>query len=202
MFVVGNDGSGKTTFTERLAGKAAAMGLRVHRRRYYGSTVRVVFRRLIDTWTDASRRKTAASAGGGPRPRTRNGARARVLLAFLWLYQTAIGLETRLRDLLDRSDLRIVDRSFVDDLVSIGETLRVEVPPSLLRYSSRLFPVRRLYYLSAGDAVEFARILDVDLSKAFHHAKGERYRAMIAQLEPFTPGLRRISTAPRSEASA
>lgn len=198
-YVVGNDGSGKTTFTGRLSRKAEALGMRVHKRRYHASLVRVVFRRVVEAWTGASRQKTAqppGEASGASRPA--GGGRRLLLLAFLWIYQTAIGVESRFRDLFDRADLLIVDRSFVDDLVSTAETLRVEVPASLLRYCCLLFPVRRLYFLSAGDAVEFSRIVDVDLSEAFHREKGKRYRGMIATLEPWTPGLRRISTAPRN----
>ncbi len=216
VFIVGNDGSGKTTFTAKLTDRSEGMGFRVTQRRYYGSLVRVLFRQIIESLTGASRRKTettenlasaplakpaAKTSMPNPARQASGGPRGAALLAFLWVYQTAIGIETRWRDLFSSSDLQIVDRSFIDDLVSIGQTLRVDIPVSLLRYSCWLFPIRRLYFLSAGDDVEFARIADLDLTEAFHTAKGEQYRRLIAEVEPWVPGLRRISTAPRRSPS-
>jgi hypothetical protein len=213
VFVTGNDGSGKSTFANRLRRRATARGMRVGERRYYGSLVRRSFRGLIELLTSASQRKvetaaptttgqdapSSSAAQGAPRQerKQQTGLRRVASLAFLWAYQTAIGIETRLRDWFSCNDLEIIDRSFIDDLVSISQTLRVEIPLSLLRYSCALFPTRRLYYLSAGHDVEYGRIVEMDLSAEFHRAKGERYAAMIAQLEPGFAPLRRISTASR-----
>lgn len=205
VFVVGNDGSGKSTFTKKLRAEAEAEGLSVGNRRYYDNWVRLAFRGLTERITQASKRKmetvekpdpmTGSSGPAKPGSKSsRTGFRAFVAIAFLWIYQTAMGIEMRVRDLFARHDLEINDRSFVDDLVSIAEILRVDIPPSLVAYSSRLFPFRDFYYLSAGHEVEYARIADMDLSAEFHRAKGLRYEKMIESIELHTKKLRRIST--------
>ena len=205
IFVSGNDGSGKSTFTRKLRSRLEARGASVAERRYYGSVVRRALRGVIERLTQASRRKLDGGQSGNAAPEARSAdavrgrsLRSLAVLGFLWTYQTAMGVEARLRDWVSRYDVEIVDRSFIDDLASIAETLKVEPPPALLRYSCALFPVRRLYFLSAGHEIEYARIVEMDSSADFHRAKGERYDALVAACEPALPTLRRISTRGRA----
>lgn len=120
------------------------------------------------------------------------------LLVLLYGYQTCMAIEWRLRDWLCRADVLLTDRGFVDDLVSIVVTVEIEPPTALVKWSARLFPLRRVIYLSAGHEVEYARIVDVDLIPEVHRRKGEHYAAFVGILESQGVCVRRLDTAPRS----
>lgn len=211
IFIAGNDGSGKSTFTRRFCGKASALGVDTDQVRYYGFWVRRGLRGVLERTSQASSRKRATDSQSGPRENEkrsgtgrgsgegRSGPRAVAIIAFLWIYQVAMALECRIRAALACGRMQVLDRCFVDDLVSICATLRVVPPPSLVRFSRHAFPHRRLYYLCGGEKVEFARIEDVDLSADFHRKKHAIYENVVNALEKLDPSLRRISTAPAEE---
>jgi hypothetical protein len=117
-----------------------------------------------------------------------------LLLAALCLYHTSMGVEFRIRSCLCRSDVLLITRSFIDDLASIAETLNIADVSALIRWAVWLFPIRKVYFLSAGDNIEYARILDVDLTREFHRCKGERYRSFVRELEQLGAPVRRIET--------
>jgi len=200
VFIVGNDGSGKSTYARRLAARLEARGWRVRRTGYYDSLVRRCFRGLVEALTGASRRKLVPAPAGSPRDSgerpwaTAGGLRRLGMLAFLSIYQAAMALEWRVRDGLATADVLLCERSFVDDLASVAEVLRVEAPAWLLRCSGRLFPVCRLCYLSAGHDVEYRRIVTLDLSPLVHQRKGERYRQWVRLLSDSGVKIRRIHT--------
>jgi hypothetical protein len=208
IFISGNDGSGKSTFTRRFRGKANALGIETLEMRYYGFFVRRCLRGVLERVSNASSRKRASDSPAPPGAekatpparatgsRGSGGLRGIAILAFLWLYQGAMAIECRIRSALAGSRLQLLDRCFVDDLVSICATLRVAPSPRLIRFSRLAFPHKRLYYLCGGEEVEFARILDMDLSADFHRKKHAIYRDIIDALEPIDPSLRRFSTAP------
>lgn len=105
-----------------------------------------------------------------------------------------MGLEARWRDVTRLNRVVIMDRSYVDDLVSIVEVFDIQVPTALVKWSSWLFPVRTLFYLSAGSEEEFSRIVEVDLSKEVHYRKHERYQQIIEVVESAGVSVRRVDT--------
>ncbi len=206
VYIIGNDGSGKSTYARRFERRAQAFGLRVIRRHYYDAIVRRLFRGLVESAAGVRQRKMAGSPaapdrqrpaeppGGTPR---RHGSLIRRLGggAFLWAYQTAMGVEMRLREWFSPRGVLLVDRGAVDDLISISRTLRLDVPDPLLRWTARLFPARQIIHLSAGAEVELSRIVDVDASPEHHRRKGELYDALISRLESMRAPVRRVNTA-------
>ncbi|MCP5058709.1 MAG: hypothetical protein GY937_18565 [bacterium] len=202
VFISGNDGSGKSTFLRRFNAKAEARGISVERRHYYEGLVRRSLRFALDRrnrlsgWKQSAVTSPGGSSSGRPRPPAR---RSGVLDGVLGLYQFAMAIELGLRLALSAKDLMLVDRSFIDDLISIAETLRIEPPAAFLRRGAAWFPARRYYYLSAGHEAEYARIVDLDLTAAVHRAKGERYADLFAQLEALGAPVRRIDTRPRTK---
>ena len=193
-----------------------ASAMRIH---YYRLKVRTVFRALTERISGVSARKfedgtgpapvvpgrsqppatePATPPGRQPRSRSRTGFASRIrsglLLAFLFGYQLAMSIEMRLRALFVSREYLIVDRSYIDDLVSILGSFRLETPGRLVRLSAWLFPQWRIIYVSAGPEVEFARIVDVDLSESVHFEKSGRYEEMVAILESAGAPIRRVDS--------
>ena len=204
--IIGNDGSGKSTFAQRYAVRLTAAGVRVVRRPYYNSIVRSVLRRPVERLGGVSRRKMgrehpesdpARRDEGRSAISYRRGPQAGLLLALLWVYQLCMAVESRIRDLLCLGGVLIQDRSFVDDLASTLEILRLRTPRTLVKWSARLFPIRRAIYVCAGHEVEYARIVQLDLSPQMHKRKSQRYDTMVELLEISGIPVRRINTAPR-----
>jgi len=108
-----------------------------------------------------------------------------------------MGLETRWRDITGLNRVIIMDRSYVDDLVSIVEIFDIQVPTTLVKWSSWLFPVRTIFYLSAGCEEEFSRIVEVDLSREVHHRKHERYKQIIEVIESAGVSVHHVDTSSR-----
>ena len=202
VFVCGNDGSGKSTFTRRFAAKVRAHGLTAVIRPYYHSSVRRALRAVVERAVGANEKKKQPLsldnvAQENRHMSRRRDMRAKLIGTILWMYQSCMAAEWWARCLLCRADVLVVDRCFVDDLVSTFETLQTEPDEALLRTSCRLFPMRWIYYLSAGNEVEFARITTVDLSPQLHRIKGQRYQQFIALLEQIGAPVKRIDSAPR-----
>ncbi len=202
VFISGNDGSGKSTFLRRFCARAEACGLSIERRHYYEGVVRRLLRFALDRRSRLSglKQDSDPSAKGAGSQSLRHPVRSsRAVDRVLGLYQLAMAMELRLRLAFSHKDLILVDRSFVDDLISIAEMLRVEPSGALLLRGAGWFPVRRFYYLSAGHEAEYARIVDLDLSRSVHRAKGERYAELFAQLEESGSPVRRIDTRSRTK---
>ncbi|MBJ20218.1 MAG: hypothetical protein CL933_12480 [Deltaproteobacteria bacterium] len=211
IFIIGNDGSGKTTYSTRMLERMRASGSSARRIHYYSLSVRSAFRALVDVVSGVSARKLDAEDARRPEPESRSpsatldeptatdsrsasGLRALVLITFLYFYQIAMAIELRLRALVAPTDYLVVDRSYIDDLVSVLESFRLETPRRLVGFSSRLFPRWRMIYVSAGPDIEFARIVDVDLSRAVHFGKNRRYQEMAGILETAGAPLRRVDS--------
>lgn len=202
---MGNDGSGKTTFLARAHQRLTDAGVVAEVRHYYKSWVRRLLRQTVERVTGVSRRKKEESLVGiswshvadGDQPlRLRSGLSAAPFFFFLWIYLALMALEARLRDCATRGAL-LYDRSFVDDLVSTIEMFRLTTPVRLVRWSARVFPVRRLYYLNAGHEVEYARITELDLSADLHRRKGLRYQELVEIVESAGVPVRRLHTISR-----
>jgi hypothetical protein len=215
VYIVGNDGSGKTTYALRLEERLCRRGYSVTRQHYYRQWVRRAFRSAVERSAGVSKLKAGdagergASSGpqghapGGPRrtdQSTTRKAAGRVLVAFLYVYQLAMAMEMHLKLLVSRVDFRIIDRSYIDDLASILGSFRFPTPARLIRFSSRVFPQWRIIYVSAGHDVEYARIKDVDLAKSLHREKSLRYEEMLEILASAGAPLRRVDTGPRPRA--
>ncbi len=199
IFIVGNDGSGKTTYSTRMRDKMLARGVTATRIHYYRLLIRTALRTLVDRASGVSARKfeeKAESPSNASQKRVGHisGPRASLLVAFLYFYQIAMAIEMRLRGLLTRADYLIVDRSYIDDLVSILGSFRLATPRRLVLVSAWLFPNWRVIYVSAGPEVEFARIVDVDLSRAVHLGKSRRYEEIAGILEAANAPLRRVDS--------
>jgi hypothetical protein len=120
-------------------------------------------RGVLEALSHASTRKRASDAPAnqqtseGSRSRgsqstvASGGLRGIAVLAFLWLYQVAMAIECNIRSMLSCTRLQVLDRCFVDDLVSICATLRVALSPALVRFSRYAFPHKRLYHLCGGE---------------------------------------------------
>ena len=204
--IIGNDGSGKSTFAQRYAARLTAAGVRVVRRPYYNSIVRSLLRRPVERLAGVSRRKMGRANPEGDAGRHgdcrsaisyRRGPQAGLLLAMLWVYQLCMAAESRICDLLCLGGVLVQDRSFVDDLASTLEILRLPTPRTLVKWSARLFPIRRAIYVCAGHEVEYARIVQLDISPHVHKRKSQRYDTMVELLEIAGIPVRRINTAPR-----
>lgn len=204
--IIGNDGSGKSTFAQRYATRLTAAGVRVVRRPYYDSIVRSLLRRPVERLAGVSGRKMGREHSESDPARRdegrsaisyRRGPQAGLLLALLWVYQLCMAAESRVRDLLCLDGVLLQDRSFVDDLASTLEILRLRTPRRLVKWSARLFPIRRAIYVRAGHEVEYARIVKLDLSPQMHKRKSKRYDTMVELLETAGIPVRRINTAPR-----
>jgi molybdopterin-guanine dinucleotide biosynthesis protein len=216
IYIVGNDGSGKTTYSKRLEKRLRRRGYSVTRQHYYHQRVRRALRSSVELVAGVSKRKTIdagdrgaelreqhashehAARGGESSVRTSAG---RLLIATLYAYQIAMALEMHLKLLFSRVDFLIIDRSYVDDLASILESFKQSTPASLVRFSSEIFPQRRIIYVSAGYEIEYARIEDVDLSESVHREKSQRYEEMVEVLASSGAPLRRVDTRPGSRIS-
>jgi molybdopterin-guanine dinucleotide biosynthesis protein len=204
IYVVGNDGSGKTTYSTNLRKRLLARGASAQRLHYHQLSVRAAFRSLIEAFSNVSERKldeardgrdaTPSGPSGGGGTTIASGARASILVVLLFLYQMAMATEMRLRTLFARCDHLIVDRSYIDDLVTIVGSFRLKTPATLIRLSSAMFPQWRIVYTSAGPNIEYARIVDVDLSRTVHLEKSRRYQEMVEILEEAGAPIRRVDT--------
>ena len=196
IYIVGNDGSGKTTYSTNLREELLEQGKSAQRLHYYRLGVRSAFRSLIEVVSSPSKKKLEAPPA--PRESHSTGAgqrvRASLLVAFLFLYQMAMAAEMRLRAAWIKSDHLIVDRSYIDDLVSILKTFRLDTPRALIRLSASIFPQSEVIYVSATPEVEFDRIVDVDLSRAVHLEKSHRYEEIVEILEEAGSPVRRVNT--------
>jgi hypothetical protein len=180
--------------------------LRVVRRHYYTAIIRRLLRGLVERATGASRVKAQAGdsspantpAATTNAPAYRSGIKAKAAICFLWCYQAAMAVEMRLRDWFCPGDLLLMDRSYIDDLSSTAQTLRLRLPDTLVRSSARWFAARQLIFLSAGHEVEYGRIVDMDLTPELHRKKGEAYEHMIRTIEKSGIPVRRINTATRT----
>ena len=208
VYVSGNDGSGKSTFLKSLGTKLESSGLRPVRRHYYDSVFRTAIRGGIEQLLGVNRKKkarksapsqeTAQESSKVDKPskkRSLRGSAKRIAVTmFLWGYQSLMGVEARWRDVTKCNRVLLVDRSYIDDLVSIVELLDIPTPVALVKWSVWIFPVRSLYYLTAGSEEEFARIVDLDLSPETHRRKHERYQELMEIVESAGGEVRRINT--------
>lgn len=198
VYVSGNDGSGKSTFARRFADHTRGRGLKVTHRHYYDAVVRRMFRSVVARIGSVDKRKRQQGHEAISAERCRSSpvgsAKAAVAVVILTAYQACMALEYRLRGWTCLSDILLVDRSFVDDLVSIHETLRLNFSARIVHLSTRIFSIHRLYFLQAGQAVEYGRIADLDLSPEMHELKARRYAQYIDAVEQRTGAVKRVRT--------
>jgi len=198
VYVSGNDGSGKSTFARRFADHARARGLKVTQRHYYDAVVRRMLRAVVERIASVDQRKKQQRPDqiGAVRRRAGAAGAAKWVLAVMAIaaYQACMALEYRVRRWTCSSDVLLIDRSFVDDLVSIHETLRIRVPYRIVHASTRIFPIRRLFFLQAGHDVEYGRIVQNDLSPQMHENKAVRYAHFIDAVEKRTSAVKRVRT--------
>ena len=95
-------------------------------------------RKLDETREEKDAAPSVSSESGGTA--VTSGFRASLLLLFLLLYQIAMATEMRLRVLFSRCDHLIVDRSYIDDLV----TGKIDEATFLDRYYSQLDELMQL----------------------------------------------------------
>lgn len=204
IYVSGNDGSGKTTFLNRYEARLNSSGLKTSRRHYYDSLMRTIIRSSVEKVFSVTQKKsTERNHNWEDLPITGNtrkkspvtvGLKRVSINAFLWFYQSLMGLEARLRDIACTRKVIVTDRCYIDDLASIYEILNIPVSTALVKWSTWLFPARKIYYLSAGSKQEYARIVDVDLSPETHRRKHERYVRLVEIVESTTEPIRRVMT--------
>ncbi len=198
VYVSGNDGSGKSTFARRFADHARARGLKVTQRHYYDAVVRRMLRSVIERIASVDKRKRQRRPDQHGAVRRGSGAAgtAKWVLAVVAVaaYQACMAVEYRVRRWTCAADVLLIDRSFVDDLVSIHETLRIRVPYRVVHASTRIFPIRRLFFLQAGHGVEYGRIVQNDLSPQMHERKAGRYAHFIDAVEKHTTAVKRVRT--------
>lgn len=212
VFIVGNDGSGKSTYVRRMQNASTLVELPIVRRHYYSHFVRRLFRVIIDKKANISGRKETYRHATPPRnsevtdetvaQNNSSSVKKRLLKFFLLSYQIAMACETWLRDILQLRGLLVYDRSHVDDLISISEVLKIGCDDRMLRLSAKFFPCKRLYFLSAGHREEYQRIEVNDLSPEMHQAKGESYETAICSLEASGLPIKRINTSCRGRNTA
>ena len=198
IYVSGNDGSGKSTFARRFADHARARGLKVTQRHYYDAIVRRMLRNLIERIASVDKRKKQhrSDQNGAVRRGAGAAGSTKWLLTVMAVaaYQACMALEYRVRRWTCSCDVLLIDRSFVDDLVSIHETLRLRVPYRIVHASTRIFPIRRLFFLQAAHDVEYGRIVQNDLSPQMHERKANRYAHFIDAVERHTDAVKRVRT--------
>ena len=206
VYVSGNDGSGKSTFARRFAAHARARGLKVTQRHYYDAAVRRLLRSTVERTASVDSRKQQRRPDTTASVRRRSGAvgvsRSVAGVFMLAAYQVCMAVESTVRRWTSRADILLIDRSYVDDLVSIHETLRMPFPIGIVGLSARIFPARRLYFLHAGQEVEYGRIVELDISPQMHERKSQRYVQFIDAVEQRTATVKRIRTAGRGPTGA
>jgi hypothetical protein len=185
VYIVGNDGAGKTSYTARLSGRLSRIGVGVKCRHYYSSAVRQIVRGVIRPTTNAHGKKH-----GGTEKRVEDLRKRQIPVSLLkrwiqvgaiFLYQLLMALELRCRHLWD-ADVILLDRSFIDDLIGLSILLNIEISDSLIKFSAKIFPLREIVYVYGGHEVEYARIVDNDLTRELHRLKGAHYGRYISVL--------------------
>jgi len=109
-----------------------------------------------------------------------------------------MAIEAWIRDLTCQADVILQDRGYPDDLVSIAAILGLDVPKALIRFSAWAFPVKRIFYLSAGHECEYGRIAQMDLSESIHERKSTLYDMLFTTLQLRIDSVCRIDTSSRT----
>jgi hypothetical protein len=204
VYVTGNDGAGKSTYASLYVAHASKSGLRAVKRHYYSNIVRSFLRSIIVRAVSISERKLSIGDVKVSKGRPKSSLRRKrtdlkmfgrdIIILSLGLYQILIAAEMWLRQLVSRQDLLLIDRSYVDDLASISETLNLGIPERIIRWSALVFPGRKIIYLSAGHELEYSRIVEIDLSAEVHRSKGLHYEAIIDLVERAGVDVQRLNT--------
>lgn len=198
IYVVGNDGSGKSTYSAGLENRLSRVGLSTFSRHYYSSFFRGLLRRLALLLRPSKNKKQVFRNTSNRRfcfiTYLRKAFIKAILAIIIWPYQVAMALEIRCLQIFTCVDYLIIDRSFVDDLIGIKEILNIEIPLFLVKISAFLFPIHRVIHLSAGHEIEYARIVDNDLTKELHYLKGKQYDFFLDALAAYGVRIKRIDT--------
>jgi hypothetical protein len=190
IFISGNDGSGKSTFCVDLAHKYSSDGFEIVVIRYYHNIVRRIVRKVVGFISKINQKKKNSSNFDSARvKRSDRTSRFKQLIRFGLLYVLILPYcllmlaETRLRARISPADFMIVDRSYVDDIVSICSAFKLPIPIKFLSILVHLQGGSRIYYLTAGHEIEYTRVVDCDLSKDFHLTKSRNYTAIFDEMQ-------------------
>jgi len=185
IFISGNDGSGKSTYCSCLVKKLQDEGVSAYSRKYYHNFVRICLRKLVNLSSSIQKKKTRRDTSiEGVEPERQEKPRFYSLINFLinsllLFYHFLMAFEIAIRRLLSRADVIVIDRSFMDDMVSISAAYNSSVPKFFLRGLKYALSKSHIHFLSAGHETEYLRIVDVDLSKSFHKRKSEIYDSLV-----------------------
>lgn len=209
IFVSGNDGSGKSTFCVDLAHKYSSDGFEIVVIRYYHNIVRRIVRSGVGFISKINQKKKNSSNFGSAKLKRserssefKQSIRFGLLYALILPYCLLMLVETRIRARISPADFMIVDRSYVDDIVSICSAFKLSIPIKFLSILVHLQRGSMIYYLTAGHEIEYARVVDCDLSKDFHLTKSRNYSAIFDEMQARGFLIRRISTIEFSEDKA
>ena len=189
IYFSGNDGSGKSTASKKLAGRLVSLSASVSSRHYYDMPLRILVTKFV-----GSQKGTKSAVNHVTSTRLHFGRLSNWVFALLFFcYMVGMALSYFVMR-LKSNDILVIDRSFVDDLVSVFTEKQRPIPVILIFSGYLLFPCRFLAFCYASQEVEYSRIASVDSSYEFHRDKSENYEFVLACLKKTRMKILKLST--------
>ena len=173
IFVIGNDGSGKSTFIKSLVREKDGEVQNLIIRHYYDNRIRSIFRLFFIS------SKSNISKVLPKKTRTTRSSRIIVILIGYCFYTVMNTLLIRFTSRYYRKNQLIYDRSFIDELVSIEVFKDLQFPKLFVKIVLGLLNDVCFIYLNANSQTKFERIVDKDIAFEDYLKKERRYFELI-----------------------
>ena len=173
IFVIGNDGSGKSTFIKSLVSDKDGETQNLIIRHYYDNRMRSIFRLFFIS------SKSNISKALSKKIRTTSSGKIIIILIGYFLYTVMNTLLIRLTSRYYSKSQLVYDRSFIDELVSIEVFKNFQFPELFLKIVLGLLNDVCFIYLNANSQTKFHRIVDKDIAFEDYLKKERRYSELM-----------------------
>lgn len=176
IFVIGNDGSGKSTFIKSLIRDKDGEAQNLIIRHYYDNRIRSIFRLFFIS------SKSNISKALPKKTNTTSSGKSIVILIGYCLYTVLNTLLIRLTSRYYSKYQLVYDRSFIDELVSIEVFKNLQFPKLFMKIVLGLLNDVCFIYLNANSQTKFQRIVDKDIVFEDYLKKERRYSELMKLL--------------------